>query len=208
MRYSPHQFSSKLKGYAIKTDSLLEGYFRFHKDRLQCYDEKGDRFLLHLNDRYDRNIHRILIGFDYDSKRQIFHTGLDQIIQTVDLFGQGAETRLKEEPFKSPQKRFLAKVLRQLEEKALPLLSSPSLIQPSRYAGELRENLIGFPDTFRKNFLQATRRGHAYSIDQLTIFFSIKEIGFSSTPGRITQFATSPDCLSGHHPSHARHSHG
>lgn len=208
MRYSPHQFSSKLKGYAIKTDSLLEGYFRFHKDRLQCYDEKGDRFLLHLNDRYDRNIHRILIGFDYDSKRQLFHIGLDQIIQTVDLFGQGTETRLKEEPFKQPQKRFLAKVPQQLEEKALPLLSSPSLIQPNRYAGELRENLIGFPDKFRENFLQATRQGHAYSIDQLTIGFSIKEIGFSSTPGRITQFATSPDYLSGHHHSHARHSHG
>ncbi len=186
MRYSPPQFSSKLKGYAIKTDSLLKGYFRFHKEKLQCYDEKGDRVLLHLNDRYDRNIHRILIEFTYDQKKHLFHTDLEKIIQTVDIYGQGEETRLKEEPFKPQQKRFLAKVLHQLEEKALPLLSSPSLIQPNRYAGELRKNLIGFPDTFRENFLQATRQGHAYSIDQLTIFFSIKEIGFSSTPGRIT----------------------
>ncbi len=208
MRYSPHQFSSKLKGYAIKTDSFLEGYFRFHKKRLQCYDENGDRVLLHLNNRYDRNVHRILIGFTYDSDQRIFHTGLEKVIQTIDICGQGEETRLKEEPFKTQQKRFLAKVLQQLEEKVPPLLKSPSLIQSNRYFGELRENLIGFPDTFRENFLQATRQDHAYSVDQLTIDFSIKEIGFSSTPGRITQFATSPDCLSGHHHRHARHSHG
>ncbi len=208
MGYSPVQFSSKLKGYAIKTDSLLEGYFRFHKPRLQCYDEKGDRVLLHLNDRYDRNIHRILIEFTYDQKKHLFHTDLEKIIQTVDIYGQGEETHLKEEPFKPQQKRFLAKVLQQLEEKALPLLSSPSLVQPNRYFGELRNNLIGFPDVFRENFLQATPQGHAYSVDQLTVGFYLKELGFSSTPGRTTQFATSPDCLSGHHHSHARHSHG
>ena len=208
MRYSPSQFSSKLKGYAIKTDSLLEGYFRFHKEKLQCYDEKGDRVLIHLNDRYDRNIHRILIGFTYDSKKQLFHTGLENIIQTIDIYGQGEETRLKEEPLKTQQTRFLTKILQQLEEKAPPLLISPSLIQPTRYLGELKDNLIGFPDAFRNNFLQATRQGHAYSLDQLTVGFYLKEIGFSPTPGRTVQFATSPDCLSGHHRSHAHHSHG
>src|SRR3989344_707848 len=208
MRYPPPLFFSKLKGYAIKTDSLLGGYFRFHKEKLQGYDEKGDRVLLHLNDRYDKNIHRVMIGFTYDSKKQLFHIGLEQIIQTIDIYGQGEETRLKEEPFKPSQKRFLVKVLQQLEEKAPPILKKASLITKDRYFGELRNNLIGFPDAFRDNFLQATRQGHAYSLDQLTVGFYLKEIGFCPTPGRTVQFATSPDCLSGHRHNYARHSHG
>ena len=208
MRYSPAQFSSRLKGYAIKTDSLLEGYFRFQKKKLNCFDENGNRFLIHFNSLYQRDIHRILIGFTYDCEKQFFHTGLEKVIQTVDVYGHGEETYLNEEPFKLRQNRFLIEVLHQLEKNAPPLFKEPSLIKNNRYPGELRNNLVGFPEEFRKNFLQATLQDHAYSIDSLTIGFSLKEIGFSPTPGRTVQFATSPDCLSGHHRSHAHHSHG
>lgn len=208
MYYPDSSFSSKLKGYAIKEDFLLGGYFRFHKERLQCFDGESNRVLLHLNARYQGDIHRLLVGFTYNLKEQSFHTGLEKIIQTVDVYGHGEETHIKKDSLRPAQEKFLYYVLQRLEGIAPAVCHSSLPIRTDRCPNELKNGLIGFPDEFRDNFFQAAHQGNAYSLKPLSLFFSLKELGFRASPDRIYSLTSSPESFSSGRRTHARRSHG